>query len=347
MVAAGARAVQSTPLVSRSGRVLGMFSTHYDRAPQQPTERALRLLDILARQAADLIEQKQSEEALRAKDADLERVINQTPFMLTRCSRDLRYQFVSRTYAEMMGRQPADIAGKPIVEIMGEEGFETIRPYIETVLNGTRVEFESDLNIDGAGIRSLRVVYTPDTDERGRIQGWIASILDVSDRKQGEEARALLAGIVESSDDAIISKSLNGIITSWNAGAERIFGYAAAEAIGQSIGIIIPPERQHEEIEIIQRLSQGETIEHFETQRVAKGWATMCRSHSPCRPCEIDKASWSARPRLPAISPIACTRMKTVHGCWRASRPRGHRPRKPIARRTSSWRPRPTSFARH
>ena len=143
MVAAGARAVQSTPLVSRSGRVLGMFSTHYQHAPQQPSERALRLLDILARQAADLIEHKQGEEALRAREADLELVINQTPFMLTRCSRDLRYQFVSRTYAEMIGRQPADIAGKAIVEIMGEEGFETIRPYIETVLQGTRVEFEA------------------------------------------------------------------------------------------------------------------------------------------------------------------------------------------------------------
>ena len=270
MVAAGAHAVQSTPLVSRSGRVLGMFSTHYQSAPQQPSERALRLLDILARQAADLIEHKQGEEALRAKEAELELVINQTPFMLTRCSRDLRYQFVSRTYAEMIGRQPADIAGKAIVEIMGEEGFETIRPYIETVLNGTRVEYERDVTFNGVGIRSLRVVYTPDTDARGRVQGWIASILDVSDRKQIEEARALLAGIVESSDDAIISKKLNGIITSWNAGAERLFGYTAAEAVGQSIGIIIPAERQQEEIEIIQRLTQGEKIEHFETQRVAK-----------------------------------------------------------------------------
>ena len=104
----------------------------------------MRLLDILARQAADVIEQKRAEDGLRTREADLELVINQTPFMLTRCSRDLRYQFVSRTYAEMMGRQPADLAGKPIVEVIGEEGFATIRPYIDTVLTGTRVEYERD-----------------------------------------------------------------------------------------------------------------------------------------------------------------------------------------------------------
>ena len=71
--------------------------------------------------------------------------------MLTRCSRDLRYQFVSRPYAEMLGRQPAEIAGKAIVEIMGEEGFETIRPYVETVLQGTRVEYECDVSFNGVG----------------------------------------------------------------------------------------------------------------------------------------------------------------------------------------------------
>jgi PAS domain S-box-containing protein len=270
MVAAGALAVQSTPLVSRSGRALGMFSTHYTHAPERPSERALRLLDILARQAADLLEHNQAEQALRAREAELAQVINQTPFMLTRCSRDLRYQFVSQTYAAMLGRPAADVVGKPIVEIMGREGFETIRPYVQRVLEGSRVEYEADIHFNGSGSRSLRVVYTPDTDARGDVHGWIASILDVTERKQADEARALLAGIVDSSDDAIISKNLDGIITSWNVGAERMFGYAAAEAIGQAITIIVPGERQQEETDIIERLRQGQTIEQFETERVAK-----------------------------------------------------------------------------
>ncbi len=270
MIAAGARAVQSTPLVSRTGRLLGMFSTHYRHAPRQPGERALHLLDILARQAADLIERSQAEEDLRSREAELELVVNRTPFMLTRCSRDLHYRFVSRTYAAMLGCQPAAIAGKAIVEVMGEEGFETIRPYVDTVLRGTPVEFECELRFPQSGVHFLRVVYTPDADARGHVQGWIASLLDIGERKHAEEARALLAGIVDSSDDAIISKTLDGIITSWNAGAERIFGYAASEAIGQSIAIIIPPERRDEEIEIIERLRQGEKIEHFETRRVGK-----------------------------------------------------------------------------
>jgi PAS domain S-box-containing protein len=82
--------------------------------------------------------------------------------------------------------------------------------------------------------------------------------------------QALLAAIVESSDDAIVSKTLDGIITSWNAGAERLYGYSAAEAIGKSITIVIPPERHGEEDEILRRLRAGQRIQHFETVRRCK-----------------------------------------------------------------------------
>jgi two-component system, chemotaxis family, CheB/CheR fusion protein len=90
-----------------------------------------------------------------------------------------------------------------------------------------------------------------------------------------EELRARLAAIVESSDDAIISKDLQGVVTSWNGGAERLFGYTAAEAIGRPITIIIPADRLHEERTILERLKRGEPIEHFETTRVRKDGTTI------------------------------------------------------------------------
>src|SRR5205823_5350126 len=79
-----------------------------------------------------------------------------------------------------------------------------------------------------------------------------------------------LAAIVESSEDAIVSKALDGIIRSWNTDAERLFGYAPHEAIGRPITLVIPPERQDEEHEILARIARGERVEHFETVRVSK-----------------------------------------------------------------------------
>ena len=98
----------------------------------------------------------------------------------------------------------------------------------------------------------------------------LAILRDVTDRKQAERATELLAAIVDSSDDAIISKNLNGIITSWNRGAERIFGHTAKEAIGQHITLIIPADRWNEETEILARLRRGERVDHFETVRIRK-----------------------------------------------------------------------------
>jgi PAS domain S-box-containing protein len=272
---AGVRAVQSTPLISRSGRTLGMFSTQYRHAPARPSDRALRLLDILARQAADLIETKQADEAVRAREAQLDRLITDTPFMLTRCSRELRYAFVSRAYADMLGRTRSDIEGRRIAEIIGDEGFATIRPHIEAVLSGARVEYESDVMFAGIGPRSLRVVYVPDRATDGTVIGWIASILDVTDEKLTTDARALVSSIVETSYDAIITKDLNGVIRSWNPAAEQLFGYSSAEMIGNTIRVLIPHDRQSEEDDILARLRQGERIEHFETVRIAKDGRRM------------------------------------------------------------------------
>ena len=98
----------------------------------------------------------------------------------------------------------------------------------------------------------------------------VGTNVDVTDRKRAEEAQLRLAAIVESSDDAIISKTLGGVITTWNAGAQRIFGYTTEEAVGQPITILIPPDRQDEELQIIERIKRGESVDHFETIRVRK-----------------------------------------------------------------------------
>ncbi len=92
----------------------------------------------------------------------------------------------------------------------------------------------------------------------------------IAQRESDLESQARLGAIVASSDDAIISKTLQGIIQSWNAGAERLFGYSAAEAIGRPITMLIPPERYGEEVDLLKRLSRGERIDHLETVRVAK-----------------------------------------------------------------------------
>lgn len=107
-------------------------------------------------------------------------------------------------------------------------------------------------------------------DPDGRLFGAVLVIRDITQEYWTARLSALLSAIVSSSDDAIISKDLNGIITSWNEGAERIFGYSAQEAIGQSIRLLIPPDRQDEEADILRRLSRGQRIEHYETVRRKK-----------------------------------------------------------------------------
>jgi PAS domain S-box-containing protein len=111
---------------------------------------------------------------------------------------------------------------------------------------------------------------TPIFNTSGVFVGAVNMLVDISERKRAEEATQRLASIVDSSDDAIVSKDLNGIITSWNKGAERIFGYMAEEIIGKSIKILIPPDNQDEENTILERIRRGERIEHYETIRQRK-----------------------------------------------------------------------------
>ncbi|HEX5734503.1 MAG TPA: MASE1 domain-containing protein [Blastocatellia bacterium] len=194
--------------------------------------------------AAIVVERKRAEETARAKESELEKIINSTPFMLTRCSRDLQYRFVSRAYAEMIGRTPEEVEGKPIVEILGEEGMKTVSPYIEQVLRGHRVEYETEVHFSGVGAPYLHVVYTPDRDVEGNVTGWFASIIDITDRKSAED-RFRVA--VEAAPNSVVMIGEEGRIILVNSQTERLFGYARQELIGQPIEVLVPERfrRQH------------------------------------------------------------------------------------------------------
>ena len=110
----------------------------------------------------------------------------------------------------------------------------------------------------------------PIRDGYGRVVGCVLVFRDVTERRKAERAARFLASIVESSDDAIIGKDVNGVITSWNRAAERLFGYSAAEAIGSPIKILAPPDHADEMSGILTRIKQGERVEHFDTIRRAK-----------------------------------------------------------------------------
>lgn len=176
----------------------------------------------------------------------------------------------------LTGWSQAMAVGHPLTEvfkIVSEDSTEpTDNPALRALREGTVVGLANHtvlISRDGTE-RPIDDSAAPIRDDAGNPVGAVLVFRDASDRKASEVALAHLAAIVESSDDAIVSKSLDGIIRSWNSGAQRLFGYSPTEAIGNSITLIIPLDRLDEEREILARISKGERVEHFETVRVAR-----------------------------------------------------------------------------
>jgi PAS domain S-box-containing protein len=237
---------------------------------RQPDDALLALFGSIGSQIGQFIERRRAEEALRAREAELEVITDTTPLMLTRCSKDLRYVYVNRAYANMLGLQPQDIIGKPIVEVIGADAYEAIRPHVEKVLQGEPAEYTQEVLFKSVGLRHLVATYRPDIASDGAVVGWVASISDISDRKDTEKALRQFAAIVESTDDAIIGMDLSGAITSWNNAAVTLYGYSAEEIIGKNVSMLIPPEHIQDEREFLEKIHDGERIVHYETMRMAK-----------------------------------------------------------------------------
>jgi PAS domain S-box-containing protein len=145
-------------------------------------------------------------------------------------------------------------------------------PMARTLKNGMAIEGEEIIveRPDGTK-RNVLPHPVPLFNAAGDLTGAINTLIDITELKKGEEKQAMLAAIIESSDDAIISKTLDGIITSWNRAAEFMLGYSEKEAVGRHISLLIPKNRLAEETLIIEQIRKGQKIDHYETIRLTKG----------------------------------------------------------------------------
>jgi PAS domain S-box-containing protein len=295
LIAAGVRAVQSTPLLNRSGELVGVLSTHFSQ-PHKPDPRRMQSLDLLTRQAADFIERCRIEAKVRDKEAQLRLVTDITPVMLVRCSRDQRFIFVNRAYAKMLGRSPEEINGKSIREVVGDAAYQRVLPYIETVLQGQPVEYEEEVPYQGIGPRFLRAAGVPDINPQGEVVGWVASISDLTEHRQAQanaQAEKYLSDtIINTLPGVFYLFDQTGRFLRWNRNLEVVSGYSADEVArlhpldffeGQDKDLV--QERIEEVFSKGQSFAEGEIIS--KTGKRTPYYFTSVRLTIANRPCLV------------------------------------------------------------
>jgi len=231
--------------------------------------------------------QKESDELIEKRIAllraevskkEIDNILSLMPAGVYRCDEEGRITYFNRRAAELWGREPRTNdneekfcgsfrlwrpGGSPLphAETPMAAAVETGKP-----ARNQQVTMERP---DGSRILT-HVDVNPLYGSAGHLSGTINVFQDVTEAEKAEEISRRLAAIIESADDAIISKDLNGIITSWNQSAQRLFGYTAQEIIGKPVMILIPPDRHDEEPGILERIRHGDRVDHYETVRVRK-----------------------------------------------------------------------------
>ena len=171
----------------------------------------------------------------------------------------------------IFGYSSEEAVGRSILLIIPRELHTQEQQILETLRRGERISHFETTRVHKSGRRlDVSLTVSPVRNARGEIIGASKIARDITEQKRAQHSSAQLAAIIASSDDAIFSKSLDGTIQSWNAGAARMFGYSTEEAVGQSMSLIVPPELDSQEQQVLERLLKGERVDHYDTVRVAK-----------------------------------------------------------------------------
>lgn len=230
----------------------------------------VRFLETVAYVLTEAIQRREAEAALRDREHRLRLVTDAMPALIAYCDKHTVYQYCNARYTEWFGLPMEDIVGRHVREVLGPDAFEKIRPAIETVLSGEPSTYEGPVTYLHGPPRHVRVDYLPHKAADGSVAGYYAMITDITERAREKASHAWLAAIVEHSHDAIIGKDLDGVVTSWNAAAERMYGFSAEEIVGKSIATLFPDELKPELGSILDVIRGGGTWNGRETVRLHK-----------------------------------------------------------------------------
>ena len=211
------------------------------------TEQALRASELSYRRLFEA-----ARDGILILDVDTGRINDVNPFLV-----------------KLLGFSRGEMVGKTVGELSPFKDIVSNQAMLERLQRDRYVRYE-DLPLETKDGRKIAVEFVSNVYQAGNKKVIQCNIRDITVRKEAEQTTIRLAEIIESSDDAIIGKDLNGIINSWNKGAEKIFGHAASEMVGASILRLIPADRHDEENQILEKIRRGENVEHFETVRQTK-----------------------------------------------------------------------------
>jgi PAS domain S-box-containing protein len=271
------RSYLAVPVTSRSGEVIGGLLFGHSQAAVF-TERAERLVEGIAKQAAIAIDNATLFDAMRKQRAQAEEsekrfraIVETTSGCVKLVASDGTLLHINTCGLNMLGADSAEaVVGRSVYDLVVPEHRESYREFNERICRGERSSLEFDI-VGLNGVRRHMETHAAPLQAPDGAFAQLAVSLDITSRKEAEQAQRRLAAIVESSGDAIISRDLNGIVTSWNPAAERVLGYSAEEMIGRPIATIVPSKLEDREKEILETIGQeGDRIERFETVRLTR-----------------------------------------------------------------------------